>query len=54
MANSVDPDQTAPIVKEEKKVANRDWVDHQACSLLQYMNGLTNLLIMGNYLNKLR
>ena len=22
--------------KSESKVANRDWIDHQACSLLQY------------------
>ena len=25
-------------IKEESKVANRDWVDHQAYSLLQYIN----------------
>ena len=25
-------------IKEESKVANRDWVDHEACSLLQYIN----------------
>ena len=25
-------------IKEESKVANRDWVDHQECSLLQYNN----------------
>ena len=24
-------------IKEVSKVANRDWVDHQACSLLQYI-----------------
>ena len=29
--------------KEESKVANRDWVDHQACSLLQYINVIANL-----------
>ena len=23
-------------IKEKSKVANRDWVDHQACSLLKY------------------
>ena len=31
-------------IKEESKVANRDWVDHQACSLLQYINVIANLL----------
>ena len=36
-------------IKEESKDANRDWVDHQACSLLQYIN-----VIMGNYFNELR
>ena len=34
--------------------ANRDWVDHQACSLLQYINVIANLFIMGNYFNELR
>ena len=24
-----------PAIKEESKVVNRDWVDHQACSLSQ-------------------
>ena len=41
-------------IKEESKVANRDWVDHQAWSLLQYINVIANLLIIGNYFNKLR
>ena len=41
-------------IKEENKVANRDWVDHQACSLLQYINVIANLYIMGNYFNELR
>ena len=36
-------------MKEESKVVNRDWVDHQACSLLQYINVIANLFIMGNY-----
>ena len=40
-------------IKEESKVANRDWVDHQACSLLQYINVIANLFIMGNYFNEL-
>ena len=40
-------------IKEESKVANRDWVDHQACSLLQYINIIANLFIMGNYFNEL-
>ena len=35
-------------IKEESKVANRDWVDHQACSLFQYINVIANLFIMGN------
>ena len=41
-------------IKEQSKVANRDWVDHQACSLLQYINVIANLFIMGNYFNELR
>ena len=41
-------------LKEESKVANRDWVDHQACSLLQYINVIANILVMRNYFNKLR
>ena len=41
-------------IKEESKVANRDWVDHQACSLLQYINVIANLFLMGNYFNELR
>ena len=31
-------------LKEESKVANFDWVDHQACSLSQHINVITNLL----------
>ena len=31
-------------------MANRDWVDHQACSLLQYINVIANLFIIGNYI----
>ena len=27
-------------LKKKRKVANRDWVDHQACSLLPYINVL--------------
>ena len=41
-------------IKEESKVANRDWVDHQACNLLQYINALANPFIVRNYFNKLR
>ena len=40
-------------IKEEAKAANCDWVDHQACSLLQYINVKANLFIMGNYFNEL-
>ena len=32
-------------IKEESKVANRDWIDYQACSLLQYINVIANLFI---------
>ena len=28
-------------IKEESKVANRAWIDHQACSLLQYIIVIT-------------
>ena len=41
-------------IKEESKVANRDWVDYQACSLLQYINVIANLFIMRKYFNELR
>ena len=41
-------------IKEESKNANRDGVDHQACSLLQYITVIANLFIMGNYFNELR
>ena len=41
-------------IKQESKVANRDWVNHQACRLLQYINVIANLLIMGNYFSELR
>ena len=40
-------------IKEENKVANRDWVDHQAGSLLQYANVKANIFIMGNYFKEL-
>ena len=36
------------------KVDNCYWVDQRACSLLQYINALTNYVIMRNYFNKLR
>ena len=36
-------------IKEESTVFNRDWVNQQACSLLKYINVLTNLFIMRNY-----
>ena len=41
-------------ITEESKVANRDLVDYQACSLLQYINVIANLFIMGNYFDELR
>ena len=41
-------------IKEEIEVANHDWVDHQACSLLQYIDVIANLFIIGNYFNELR
>ena len=37
--------------KVESKVANRDWVDHHACSLLQYITSIANLFIVQNYFN---
>ena len=40
-------------IKEESKVEDRDWVDYQACNLLQYINVIANLLKMGNYFNEL-
>ena len=41
-------------IKDESKVANRDWVGHLACSLLQYINVIANHFVMGNYFNELR
>ena len=41
-------------IKEESKVANLELVDHQACSLLQYINVIINLLIMRYFFNKMR
>ena len=35
-------------IKEESAVINRDWVDHQACSMSQYTYGINNVLIMRN------
>ena len=39
-------------IKEESKNTNRDWVDHQACSLLQYITVIAKIFIMGNYFNE--
>ena len=44
--------QVGRAIKEESKVANRDWVDYQACSLLQYINVIANLFII--FLNPTR
>ena len=33
-------------IKEESIIANRDLIDHQAHSLLQYITVITNLLII--------
>ena len=41
-------------IKEESKVANHDLANHQACSLLQYINVIANIFIMGNYFDELR
>ena len=41
-------------IKEESKFANHDWVDYQACSLLQYITVIANLFLMGNCFNELR
>ena len=30
-------------LKRKAKNASRDWVDHQACSLLKYINVIANL-----------
>ena len=35
-------------------MASRDWVDHQACNLLQYINVITKCFLMRNYFNELR
>ena len=36
-------------IKEESKIANRDWVDYQACSLLQYINVKPDTIIKKNH-----
>ena len=41
-------------IKEESKVANHDLANHQACSLLQYINVIANIFIMENYFDELR
>ena len=42
-------------IEEEAKVIKYDWVDHQAGSLLQFINVIANLFtIMGSYFNALR
>ena len=41
------------MCKEENKVVNRDWVDHQACSVPQYIYVITIRLMIINYFNKL-
>ena len=41
-------------IKEKSKVANRELVDHQACSLMQYINVIANLFKIGIYFNELR
>ena len=40
-------------IKEESKAANRGWVEHQACSLLQNINVIAYLFIFGSYFNEL-
>ena len=39
---------------EESKIANHDWIDHQARSLLQYITVIINLLIMRIFSNRMR
>ena len=51
---SLSDDKQVDVICAFNKVANRDWVDHQACSLLQYINVIANLFIMENYFNELR
>ena len=41
-------------IKEESKVAKRDWADHQACSLLQYTKVIATRFILRIYFDKLR
>ena len=39
-------------IKEESKVAEREGVDYQVCSLLQYINVTDNLFKIRNYFKK--
>ena len=51
------PTHQAPTISSIDKSLSRirhDWVDHQACSLLQCIKVIVNLFIMGNYFNELR
>ena len=41
-------------IKEESKVGNHIWVDHQACSLSQYIIVITNMFYNEKLFNKLR
>ena len=36
-------------IKDESKVANRDWIDRQTCSLFHIM---TNVFMIRNYFDK--
>ena len=46
---------TTEVPKKESRLYTLlDWADNQACSLLQYINVIVKLFIMGNYFSELR
>ena len=53
-STTIEPPTHRCAIKEESKVANRDWVDHQARSLLQYINVIANSFMIGKYFKELR
>ena len=42
---STPPPPPPRAIKEESIVANRDWADHQACSMLQYIHVIADIKV---------
>ena len=41
------------VIEESNKVVNRDWVNHQACSLSHNIHVLSDFFIANDYVSKL-